>query len=265
MFIDSHCHLDKLDLKDYNQSFDAMLMAAKAQQVAKMLCVNIDLANFADMYQLIANYPQIDASMGVHPLHVKSVDNVASVEQLITLASTHEKVVAIGETGLDYFYDVESKAVQQQSFIHHLQAANTLQLPVIVHTREARADTIELIAAHSGKSAGVLHCFTESLAMAEQAIELGYKISISGIVTFKNATDLQNVVKQLPLEHLLIETDSPYLAPIPYRGKQNQPKYVVEVAQCVAQLKGVSVAEVAKVTSENYYSLFSKSTITTLN
>ena len=160
---------------------------------------------------------------------------------------------------MDYFYDSERRDLQKQSFINHLKAGVELDLPVIVHTRGARADTIELISEYSGSAAGVLHCFTESLEMAQQAIELGYMISISGIVTFKNSKELKEVVRQLPLESILIETDAPYLAPVPYRGKQNQPKYVVEVAQYIADLKGVSLQEMAEISSENYYRLFKKS------
>ena len=258
MFIDSHCHLDKLDLVEYNNSFTQLLQETTARSVSRMLCVSIDLQNFTKMYQLISAYPQIDASMGVHPLHVKSAEQIASVEQLTELALAHEKVVAIGESGLDYYYDGDSREVPQQSFINHLKVGADLSLPVIVHTRDARADTIALIASHGGEAAGVLHCFTESLEMAQQAIDLNYMISISGIVTFKNSTALKQTVRQIPLEHLLIETDSPYLAPVPYRGKQNQPKYVVEVAQYIADLKGVSVAELAEITTDNYFRLFSK-------
>ena len=259
MFIDSHCHLDKLDLTEYDHCLAKMLASAAQRQVAKMLCVSISLQDFQSMYQKIAEFKQIDASLGVHPLHVKSIDDVASVAHLVDIAKQHPKVVAIGESGLDYFYDSEHRDLQQQSFINHLQAGAELDLPVIVHTRDARQDTIELIARHGGRAAGVLHCFTETLEMAQQAIELGYMISISGIVTFKNSAQLKAVVKQLPLNKILIETDAPYLAPVPYRGRQNQPKYVVEVAQYIADLKGISVAALAELSTQNYYQLFSKS------
>ncbi|MEH6442537.1 MAG: TatD family hydrolase [Oceanospirillaceae bacterium] len=260
MFIDSHCHLDKLDLADYAGSFAQLLAATKHSKVNKMLCVSISLEDFAAMYQLVAGYSQIDVSMGVHPLHVKDAANIASVDKLLEMALEYKKVVAIGETGLDYFYDAQSKELQQQSFANHLIAAKSLDLPVIVHTRNAREDTLALIKEHGGQAGGVLHCFTESLAMAKKAIELNYLISISGIVTFKNSTELQDIVKSIPLDKLLIETDSPYLAPVPFRGKQNQPKYVVEVAQFIADLKGISVSKLADITSENYYTLFTKST-----
>lgn len=259
MFIDSHCHLDKLDLVDYNHSLENLLAASAASNVCKMLCVSTSLASFSTMYKQIKPFSQIDSSMGVHPLEVKCPADVASVEQLISLAKDHHKVVAIGESGLDYYYDSDNKEVQKQSFINHLKVGTALDLPVIVHTRQAREDTIDLIDSHGGGAAGVLHCFTESLEMAQQAIELDYMISISGIVTFKNSSELKAVVKALPLERILIETDAPYLAPMPYRGKQNQPKYVVEVAQYIADLKCVSLAELAEITTDNYYSLFKNS------
>ena len=174
-------------------------------------------------------------------------------------AAKNEKVVAIGETGLDYFYSADSKDVQRQSFIDHIKVANELDKPLIIHTRDARSDTIELLKEYKRpETSGVLHCFTESLDMAQQAIELGFYISISGIVTFKTATELQEVVKNVPLESLLVETDSPWLAPVPFRGKQNQPGYVVEVAEFIANLKGVTVEELAKTTTDNFYRLFDR-------
>lgn len=171
----------------------------------------------------------------------------------------HPRVVALGETGLDYHYSRDSAEIQRSSFAAHLRAAAELRLPLIVHTREAREDTLDLIRAHGNPEVGgVLHCFTESWNMARQAIDLGYYISISGIVTFNSAAELRDVVRQVPLERLLVETDSPYLAPVPHRGKPNQPAYVREVAEFVAQLKGVTLEELAKVTTENFYRLFKR-------
>ncbi|MGB1237769.1 MAG: TatD family hydrolase [Pseudomonadales bacterium] len=256
MFIDSHCHLDKLDLALYENSFDNLLAQGSERGVERMLCVSVDAESFVPMYELIAPYKHIDASFGVHPLHIKGEADILTQADIISRVSECDKVVAIGETGLDYYYDEQSKALQQQSFINHLQAAKALGLPVIVHTRQAREDTIELIASHGAGSPGVLHCFTESLAMAEQALELNYFISFSGIVTFKNAQSLRDVVKAIPLERILIETDAPYLAPMPYRGKENHPKYVVEVAQCIADLKGLTLEALADITKENYSRCF---------
>ena len=177
-------------------------------------------------------------------------------QQLIDLAS-HDKVVAIGETGLDYYYAKDTHAVQQASFVGHIEVANQLQKPLIIHTRDARSDTINLMKQHNAENCGgVLHCFTEDWDMAKKAIDMGFYISISGIVTFKNAVELKEVVKQIPLDRLLIETDSPYLAPVPYRGKTNQPAYVEDVAYYISELKGISFNELAKATTENFYSLF---------
>jgi TatD DNase family protein len=256
MFVDSHCHLDRLDLSPYENNFAQMLAAAEERNVSKMLCVSISMQQFPDMYELIEPYPSVYASVGTHPLSAdeESVD----LETLLQKAQLN-KVVAIGETGLDYYYQTETKEQQQQSFMTHLQAAAQLKLPVIVHTRDAREDTLDMIHRYGNHdSAGVLHCFTESWEMAKAAMDMNYFISFSGIVTFRNAVELRDVVKQTPLERILIETDAPYLAPVPHRGKKNEPKYVVDVAQCIADLKGVSLEAVAEVTTENFHTLFSK-------
>lgn len=256
MFIDSHCHLDRLDLSVYDNDFAAMLAAAKARSVDKMLCVSISMAQFEPMQQLIAPYANVFASVGVHPL--SAAEEQVSVEELLAKAQL-DNVVAIGETGLDYYYQTDTQEVQQQSFKNHLIAAGQAGLPVIVHTRDARQDTLYMIQQYGNSdSAGVLHCFTESLEMAQAAMALNYMISFSGIVTFRNAAELREVVKAVPMDKILIETDSPYLAPVPYRGKKNEPKYVVEVAQCIADIKGVSLEEIAAVSTDNFYRLFSK-------
>ena len=259
MFIDSHCHLDKLDLSLNQGSLASLLKNCEERDVKRVLSVCVGLDEFDNMYQMIKPFEQVDASLGIHPLHLKTQNHLASVETLVELINKHPKVVAIGETGLDYFYDETTKELQIESFINHLKAGAQLSMPLIIHTRQARQDTLDLIAAYGGSAGGVLHCFTESIEMAQQAIEFNYSISISGIVTFKNSHELKEVVKQLPLEKLLIETDAPYLAPVPYRGKQNQPKYVVEVAQYIADLKGIRVEQLAEITTENYYRLFHKS------
>lgn len=258
MYIDSHCHLDKLDLAPYDGQFDTLLDAAFAQDISRILCVAIELDSFEAMYQLIADHPRVSASLGVHPLHIESAVDIPEVQALMAQAASYEKVVALGETGLDYYYQTDTKEWQQQSFIHHMQAASQLELPVIVHTRNAREDTLELIRQHCGNQGGVLHCFTESKEMALKAIDMGFYISFSGIITFKNAAELREVVQVVPLEKILIETDAPYLAPVPYRGKKNEPKYVVEVAKCIADLRGIALEQVAETTSANFYNLFSK-------
>lgn len=256
MFIDSHCHLDRINLEKINETLTSLVDAAHARDVEKMLCVSIDLDQFEQMKNVTKEFSNVYISAGVHPLHV---DEQPFNESRLRAAATNDRVIAIGETGLDYYYSRDHIDAQHESFAGHLRVAGDLGLPVIVHTRDARKDTLDLIDQHGNdKTAGVLHCFTESLDMAMQALDLNYMISFSGIITFKNAEELREVVKAVPLDRLLIETDSPYLAPVPYRGKQNQPAYVVEVAQCVADLKGISLEAVAKISSENFYRLFSK-------
>ncbi|WP_432695115.1 TatD family hydrolase [Marinobacterium sp. YM272] len=224
--------------------------------VDEMLCVSIDLNQFDDMYAKVEPFSNVYASAGIHPCHV---GECPFDEQRLREAASRKRIVALGETGLDYYYSKELAEQQKASFAGHLKLGAELGLPVIVHTREARQDTLELIRDHSDpRSAGVLHCFTESNEMAQAAMEMNFYISFSGIITFKTAEELREVVKAVPMEKMLIETDSPYLAPVPYRGKQNEPTYVPEVARCIADLKGLRVEEVAEITRENFYTLFSK-------
>lgn len=254
MLVDSHCHLDRLDLAPYNGDLSAAIAAARSNGVSRMLCIGIDMDNAETVIEIARNFEGVSASVGVHPMDVGV--SLADMDRLGVLASDHE-VVAIGETGLDYHYSKEAIQLQQESFIAHLQLSAELAKPVVVHTREAREDTINIIRDHGNPDvAGVLHCFTESWEMARQALDLNYYISFSGIVTFKNAQDLREVAKKVPLERLLIETDSPYLAPVPYRGKKNEPKYVLEVAKCVAELRGIDLDTLIASTSENYSRLF---------
>lgn len=254
MFVDSHCHLDRLDLTPYEGDLAAAIEAARTCGVERMLCIGVDLGNAQTVIDIAAGYDGINASVGVHPMDVN--DQLVNINDLRTLALAPE-VVAIGETGLDYYYSQDSAEIQRESFALHLRLSSELKKPVIVHTRDAREDTIAIIRQHGDSSvAGVLHCFTESWDMASQALDENYYISFSGIVTFKNATALREVARKVPLDRMLIETDSPYLAPVPYRGKQNEPKYVVEVAKCIAELRGVSVAEVAEITTANFDKLF---------
>lgn len=252
MFVDSHCHLDKLDKT--TEELSDVLNFARNRGVEHFLCVAISVKDFPAMLATVADFDDVSVSCGVHPLYQ---EDACSYDDLLNMAS-NESVVAIGETGLDYFYSAETKAVQLVSFVDHIKVANKLNKPLIIHTRDARVDTIKLLKEHKDPSTqGVLHCFTENWEMAQAAIELGMYISISGIVTFKTATELQEVVKKIPLDKLLIETDSPWLAPVPYRGKPNQPGFVREVGEFIAELKGISVDELAKVTTDNFYKLFS--------
>ncbi|MFK0572973.1 TatD family hydrolase [Endozoicomonas sp.] len=258
MFIDSHCHLDRLDLSGYGGDLDQAVEAARQAGVDRMLCIGIDLENGRKVVELAERYEDVYASVGVHPLDCKEI--VPDIDAVRYLAE-HKKVIAIGETGLDYYYATTEgvQAVQRQSFINHLQLAAELQLPVVVHTRDAREDTIDFIREYGSKeSAGVLHCFTESLEMAKVVLDLNYYISISGIVTFRNAAALREVVRYLPMDRLLIETDSPYLAPVPHRGESNEPRFVADVARFIAGLKGVTPEELGLKTSENFFRLFSK-------
>lgn len=255
MFVDSHCHLDRLKLNAYDQNLDAAIEAAKENEVRAMLCVCISDENRHQVVGIAEQYPHICASVGVHPCDVEG--DVLTKAQLINWVSESNKIVAVGETGLDYYHSQDFVEQQKESFAIHLQVGAELNLPVIVHTRNAREDTIELIREYgSEESSGVLHCFTESWEMAKQALDMNYYISLSGIVTFKNTHELKDIAKKIPADRLLIETDSPYLAPVPVRGKPNEPKYVKYVAEYLAELRGVSIEELAETTTENYYRLF---------
>ena len=253
MFVDSHCHLDKLDYQELHQGIEDVVAKAKAANVTELLSVGVTLDSFPNMLEMIESYDNIYASCGVHPLDVESD---FALDRLHEYAS-NPKVVAIGETGLDYHYQPETAELQKLRFEQQVDLAVKLNKPLIIHTRNARQDTLDILKnGNAEQCGGVIHCFTEDLAFAEAAMDLGFYISISGIVTFRQATELKEVVKALPLERLLIETDSPYLAPVPHRGKQNQPAYVVEVAAYIAQLKGRSLGEVGEKTSENFRNLF---------
>ncbi|MAZ87715.1 MAG: hydrolase TatD [Cellvibrionaceae bacterium] len=256
MLVDSHCHLDRLKLDKYEGDLQLALESAREVGVGKMLCVGISLDNRQAVTELAERHEDVVASVGVHPLDVES--GLATEQQLVEWGA-HPKVVALGESGLDYYYSDDSKEVQQESFAVHLRAAGEAKLPVIVHTRDARQDTLDLIAEYgSQESAGVLHCFTESWEMAKAAMDMNYYVSLSGIVTFKNAEELRDVARKMPLDRLLVETDSPYLAPVPYRGKPNEPAYVKEVAQFVADLKGISYDKLCEITGDNFHRLFAK-------
>ena len=254
MLIDSHCHLDRLDLTAHGDSLDAALDAARAAGVGHFLCIGVSADNAATVMTLAERYVDVDCSVGVHPLDLEPGAEPALDWLLTELA--HPKVVAIGETGLDYHYEPESAALQQASFRLHLEAARITGKPVIVHTRAARTDTLDLLREAALPQAGVLHCFTEDWDMAKAALDLGFYISLSGIVTFRNAEALRDVARRVPADRLLVETDSPYLAPVPYRGKPNLPQYVHEVAVFLAQLRGVDYQVLAEQTTANFKQLF---------
>lgn len=255
MLVDSHCHLDRLDLFGGKADVAAVLNEARACGVGKFLAIGVDLDSSQNLIALAENHGDIYVAVGVHPLQ-DSPKPLPTVAELVALASNN-KVVAIGETGLDYYYGEEGQAWQQQSFRLHLQAAKQAGKPVVVHTRNASKDTLALIAAHGCRErGGVLHCFTEDWATAKAALELNFYISFSGIITFRNADALREVVKNVPMDRLLVETDSPWLAPVPHRGKPNVPAYVVDVAAKVAEIKNLTPAQVAEATTANFQRLF---------
>lgn len=255
MFVDSHCHINFEGLGD---RLPEVLDNMRAHDVTNALCVSVDLETLPAVLAVAERYDNVFASAGVHPDH----ENVRepSVAELIELAE-HPKVVAIGETGLDY-YRLEGRTVadmewQRERFRTHIRAARATRKPLIVHTRASAEDTLRLMAEEGAAEAGgVMHCFTEPWAVAEQALAQNFHISLSGIVTFKTATEVQDVARRVPLERLLIETDSPYLAPVPYRGKRNEPAYVSHVGRFIAQLRGIDDAALAQATSDNFFRLF---------
>lgn len=254
MFIDSHCHLDRIDLGPYQDNFAAFVQTATQQQIEHMLCIAIDLESYPAMLELVKPYEQISLSVGVHPNVTDGHD--PSITELLALAS-HDKIIAIGETGLDYFHSKGDLNWQRNRFINHIEVAKTLNKPLIIHTREAGHDALEVLKEYGADQVGgIIHCFTEDWAYAEKALELNFYISFSGIVTFKNALAIKEVAQRIPADRFLIETDSPYLAPVPHRGKPNYPTYVRHVAEQIAELRGISTTEVAELSSANFYRLF---------
>ena len=252
MFIDSHCHLDLLAQEE--GGIDLAINNAKENGVDHILCISIDMSSCHKIIEIVESNSYLSASVGIHP-NIEQTENF-TVEELISLAN-HEKVIAIGETGLDYFRSEGDLNWQRERFRIHIEAAKELKKPLIVHTREARKDTMDILENENAESAGgIIHCFTENWETAKRALDIGFYISLSGIVTFKNARELQEVAKKLPLDRILIETDSPYLAPVPHRGKTNQPAFVKHVAEFLAELRGDSVENIAKTTSDNFHTAF---------
>jgi len=252
-FVDSHCHINFPELY---QNIDSILSKMSSNKVTHALCVSVTLDKLPDIFKIANTYAHIFASVGVHPDY-EDIEE-PSVEELCRLAKEN-KVVAIGETGLDYFRVQGDLTWQRDRFRTHIKAAIQSNLPLIIHTRNAAEDTLKIMQEEGANQVGgVMHCFTESLDVALEAIKLNFYISFSGIVTFKNATDLKEVVKAIPLDRILIETDSPYLAPVPYRGKINDPSNVIHVAEEIAKLKNISVEEVGQITTQNFFKLFSK-------
>ena len=251
--IDSHCHIDRVDLDAFGGSIESMLDHARNLSVDKFLCVCIDLEHFDDVHTLSKSYPNIYCSVGVHPTETNCKD--PSIEELLEYAKSN-RVIAIGETGLDYFHVRKDEADwQRDRFRRHIAASNQSGKPMIIHMRDSKEDTIEILSREKAEK-GVMHCFAEDMETAEAAIDLGFYISFSGILTFKSAQDLREVAKQIPTERILIETDSPYLTPVPYRGKPNSPAYTYYVAEKLAEIRNTTIGEIAKVTTQNFNQLF---------
>lgn len=255
--VDSHCHINMLDLTEFNNDMNGVMIQAHANGVEHLLCVCVELTDLPRLYSLSEQYPNISISVGVHP-------NVALVEQqevtacqLVELA-THKACIAIGETGLDYYrMETITQSAQQDRFRQHIRAAIACRKPLIIHTREAAEDTLLIMKEEQASAiGGVMHCFSENWDIAKRALDLNFYISFSGIVTFKNASQIHDVAKKVPLDRILIETDSPYLAPVPFRGKQNHPALVKHVAQALSELRQVNFEQIALQTTQNFYRCF---------
>jgi len=253
MYVDSHCHLDFPELAE---NLPDILDRMRANQVGHALVVSVNMPQWPGLMDVVAPHPQLYASVGVHPDYQDTPEPTPG--QLAEMAR-HPKVVAIGETGLDYFRLAEPLEWQRERFRTHIRASRQSGLPLIIHTRSASEDTLRIMREEGAEEfGGVMHCFTESWEVAQAAMEMNFYISLSGIVTFKKAVELQDLATRIPLDRLLIETDSPFLAPVPYRGKVNDPSKVIHVAEKIAELRGEAVAVIAGRTTDNFFSLFSK-------
>lgn len=255
MLVDSHCHLD---FPEFAPEIEAVVARAHDAGVGVCLTIGTTLKGFARVREIAERFPGVCCSVGIHP-HEAEGEPLADASALIELAA-HPKVVGIGETGLDYYYEHSPKDVQRSNFRTHIAAARETKLPLIVHTRDAEDDTIEILQdeMRRGAFAGLIHCFTGTPRMAAAALELGLYISVSGIATFKKSEELRETLRAVPLERLLVETDAPYLAPMPYRGKRNEPAYVAKTASVLAEIKDVSFETLADATTENFFRLFTR-------
>ena len=256
--IDTHCHLDFPDFKDQR---DAVVQRARDAGVKRMITICTHASRFAGVKEVADHYDDVFCSVGVHPHHSGEEGELVETSWLVE-ESKYQKVVGLGETGLDYYYNNSPVELQQESFRRHIHAALETDLPLIVHTRDADDDTYEILKREGqGRLRGLLHCFSSTRKLAEQAIELGLYLSISGIVTFKKSQELRDIVKDIPLEHLLVETDAPFLAPMPHRGRTNEPAFVVHTAAMVAEVKGISLEELGMITSTNALRVFDRMVI----
>ena len=255
MLVDSHCHLD---FPDFAPEIDAVIERARAAGIGRIVSISTRVRKHAQILAIAEKYPDVFCSVGTHP-HNAHEELDIDAAQLVAL-TRHPKVVALGEAGLDYHYDKSPRDAQEQGFRQHIEAARQTGLPLVIHARQADDDMARILAEETEKGAfsAVLHCYTGGRDLAFKAIELGLSIGFTGILTFKNGQDLRDIAKDLPADRILVETDAPYLAPLPYRGKRNEPAYVVETAKMLAQVRGVPPDEIARQTTENFFRLFSK-------
>jgi TatD DNase family protein len=257
MLVDSHCHLN---YPDFSESLEEILKNSKEAGVKYLQTICTNLEEFDTIWRIALDNLNVFCSVGIHPDEIRA-DNIVSKEEIIKLANL-EKVIGIGETGLDYYRNIDFTKFQINSFKEHIGAARVTDLPVIIHTRDAEEDTLSILREEMviGEFPALIHCFTGTKEFAEKMLDLGLYISISGIVTFKKAEALQEIVKYLPLDRILIETDAPFLAPIPYRGKRNEPAFIKHTAQFIAELKNIEFEELADMTTNNFFRLFKKAT-----
>ncbi len=255
MLVDSHCHLD---FPEFAPELDAVVARAGEAGVKSLVSIGTTLEKFPNVLKVAERFENVWCSVGIHP-HEAKVETLESAAPLLERAA-NTKVVGIGETGLDYYYEHSPRDLQTGNFRAHIDAARKTGLPLIVHTRDAEDDTIAILREEMGKGAftGLIHCFTGTQALADAALELGMFISVSGIATFKRSDELRSVLRSVPLERLLVETDAPYLAPMPHRGKRNEPAFVVNTANVLAELKGVAAEELARATTDNFFRLFTR-------
>jgi len=255
MLVDSHCHLD---FSDFAAELDAVVARAKAAGVGRLVTISTRVKKHAQLIEIAERFPEVFCSVGTHPHHADEEPDI-DADALIAIAR-HPKVVAIGEAGLDYHYDTGPRENQAKSFRQHIEAARQTGLPLVIHARDADEDMARILKEETGHGAfkAVLHCFTAGRDLAFTAVELGHYIGFTGILTFKNSENLRQIAKDLPADRILIETDSPYLAPVPYRGKRCEPAYVAETAKTLAAVRGVGPADIARQTTENFYRLFNK-------
>ncbi|QOW53136.1 TatD family hydrolase [Acinetobacter indicus] len=256
MFVDTHCHLTMLDLTPYDGNLDLALAQAREAGVSKFMSISVDLDDHIELAKIAARHADVGYTVGVHPCEDAATMARATTDYLVELAQP-EKVWALGETGLDYYHSTDFIAEQKDCFARHIHASQIVKKPVVVHTRSAKQDTVDIIRAEKSTH-GILHCFTEDWETAKAVLDCGYYVSFSGIVSFKNAQDLRDVAKQVPLDRVLIETDSPYLAPMPYRGKSNEPKYVPYVAKALSDVYDKSLEEMAFITMQNFENLLNQ-------